>query len=258
MNLGIDGKVAWVLGASSGLGFAAASALADEGARVAISARTPDTLEEAAGKIGALAVPVDVTDAASISTGADRIAAELGTIDILVSNAGGPRPGYLEALDESDLEDAFNLTLTSAWRLTKAVVDGMKAKGSGCIIFVTSWSTREVIDGLLLSNTVRSAVVGFSKTLSKELGPHGIRVLCAAPGRIDTDRLRALDSAVAARKSLEVDEVARQSQGSIPLGRYGDPKEFGDVVAFLASERASYVNGITVLVDGGMLNGVSS
>ncbi len=258
MNLGLDGQVAWVLGASSGLGLATAAALAEEGARVAISARTPEPLQAAADKIGALAVPVDVTDGESISAGALRIADDLGPVDILVANAGGPKPGYFEGLDSNDLEEAVRLSLSSSWRLSKAVVDGMKAKGKGCIVFVTSWSTKEVIDGLALSNTVRAAVVGLAKTMSKELGPHGIRVLCVAPGRMGTDRLRELDTAVAARRGIDVDEVARLSQASIPLGRYGDPREFGDVVAFLASERASYVSGITVVVDGGMLNGVNT
>ena len=125
-------------------------------------------------------------------------------------------------------------------------------------MFATSWSTKEMIEGLLLSNMMRAAVVGMAKTLSKELGPDGIRSICVAPGRIDTPRLRELDEVNAARSGESVEEIRAKSHASIPLGRYGRPEEVGEVIAFLASPRASYVNGITVLVDGGMLNGILS
>jgi 3-oxoacyl-[acyl-carrier protein] reductase len=134
----------------------------------------------------------------------------------------------------------------------------MKERGSGCIVFLTSTSTKEVIPTLLLSNMMRAAVVGFAKTLSKELGPDGIRVLCVAPGSIDTDRLRSLDENAAGSSDKSVEEVRRANASRIPLRRYGEPKEFGDVVTFLASERGSYVSGITVVVDGGTLNGILS
>ena len=258
MDLGLEGKVAWVLGASSGLGRATAAALAGEGARVAISARTPDTLRETAEELGCTPFPLDVTDAPAIEATEKRIASELGPIDILVANAGGPPPGGFSAHDERALQQAFELTTASAWRLTKSVTESMKERGRGCVIYVTSWSTKEVIDNLLLSNMMRSAVTAMSKTLARELGPHGVRVLCVAPGRMDTPRLRALDEATAAASSRSVDEVSAESRQQIPLRRYGRPEEFGEVVAFLASDRASYVTGITVVVDGGMLRGVLS
>ncbi len=132
----------------------------------------------------------------------------------------------------------------------------MRDKGSGCILYLTSSSTKEVIPNLLLSNMMRAAVVGMAKTLSKELGPEGIRVLCVAPGRIETARLLALDEGNAERSGRPVEEVAAEAKARIPLGRYGDPQEFGDVVAFLASERASYISGTSVTIDGGMLNGI--
>jgi 3-oxoacyl-[acyl-carrier protein] reductase len=263
MDLGLEGKVAWVLGASSGLGRATAAALAREGAHVAVSARRDELveglaseLESAAGR--SLAVPLDVTDGDAIAAAADRIASDLGPVDVLVSNAGGPPPGGFEDLGEDELCAAFTLTTASAWRLAKAVVPSMKQRGSGCIIFLTSASTKEVIANLLLSNMMRAAVVGLAKTLSKELGPHGVRVLCVAPGRIETDRLRSLDEVAASRSGRSLEEVSRAAQAQIPLGRYGAPEEFGDVVAFLASERASYVTGITVAVDGGALQGILS
>jgi 3-oxoacyl-[acyl-carrier protein] reductase len=263
MKLGLEEKVAWVHGASSGLGRASALALAQDGARVAVSARREDELESVAKEItGAgsegLAVPCDVTDPDAIKAASARVSNELGTVDILVSNAGGPPPGTFESLDEDALFGAFTLTTASAWRLAKAVVPGMQERGGGCLIFLTSVSTKEVMANLLLSNMMRAAVVGMTKTLSKELAPHGIRSLCVAPGRIETARLQQLDEAASQRTGKSVDEIRESVQATIPFGRYGDPEEFGSVVAFLASNKASYLNGITVVVDGGLLNGILS
>ncbi|MFN2490027.1 MAG: SDR family oxidoreductase [Actinomycetota bacterium] len=262
MDLRLDGKVAWVLGASSGLGRASATSLAAEGAAVALSARRPEPLDEAAAEIGSttggrlFAVPLDVRDAEAIGPAADRIARELGPVDILVANAGGPPPGPFESFDDAALVDAFTLTTASAWRLAHAVVPHMKRRGGGSLLFITSSSTKEVIPGLLLSNMMRGAVVGMAKTLSKELGPHGIRVLCVAPGRIRTPRVESLDARQAEDSGRSLEEVVAESEARIPLGRYGSIEEFGDVVAFLASERASYMTGTSVVVDGGMLSGV--
>jgi 3-oxoacyl-[acyl-carrier protein] reductase len=264
MDLGLTDKVAWVHGASSGLGRATALALAREGAAVACSARSLESLEEAAADIesetGAhcVAVPLDVSDAHSIGPAHEQVVNYLGPVDILLSNAGGPPPGTFETLGEDELHHAFSLTAASAWRLTKVVLPGMSQKGKGCILYLTSSSTKEVIPNLLLSNMMRASVVGMAKTLSKELGSRGIRVLCVAPGRIETARLQALDQGNAERSGRPAEEIAAEAKARIPLGRYGDPQEFGDVVAFLASERAAYVSGITVTIDGGMLNGVLS
>ena len=264
MELGLKGKVAWVNGASSGLGRASAVALAGEGASVALSARRNDLLDEiAAGITGdtgsrCLALPLDVTDKDAIASAAQTIEDELGGIDILVSNAGGPTPGSFDDLDEDALYRAFDLTTSSAWRLTKAALPSMRARGGGCLIYITSVSTKEIIPTLLLSNMMRSAVVGMAKTISKALAPEGIRTVCVAPGRIETARLVELDEHTAKRTGRTAAEVGEEVVSGIPAGRYGDPKEFGDVVAFLASERASYVTGVTVVVDGGLLNGILS
>ena len=264
MDLGLRGKVSWVLGGSSGIGLAAARSLAAEGAAVALSARSEDRLRDAARAIATdtggtcVPIPVDVTDPTSITRGADRARSELGDIDILLANAGGPPPGGFDSFEDSNLTDAHELLLASAWRLTKEVVPGMRARGGGCVIFVVSSSTKEVIDGLLLSNTMRPAIAGMAKSLSRELGQDGIRVVCLAPGRIDTPRVRFLDEARAAASGRRGDGVRGESQTVIPLGRYGRPEEIGDVVAFVASERASYLTGTTLLVDGGASKGVLS
>ena len=264
MDLELAGQVTWVTGASSGIGRAASAALAREGASVALSARRREPLEEAAAEISrdlgarCIAVPLDVVDAAAVPAAHARVEEGLGPVDVLVVNAGGPPPGTFADLDDDALRDAFELTLRSAWTLARAVVPGMAARGRGCVVFVTSWSTKEVIEGLLLSNSLRAAVVGLAKTLSKELGPRGVRVACVAPGKIDTARSRSLDEAAAARSGRSTDDVRRDNESAIPLRRYGRPEEVGDAIAFLASERASYVTGVNLAIDGGLLDGLSS
>jgi 3-oxoacyl-[acyl-carrier protein] reductase len=264
MDLGLAGKVVWVLGGSSGLGRGSAESLAWEGAAVAISARDEQRLEKVASELmettggRVLAAPLDVSDGDAIGPAHDRIVDELGPVDILVANAGGPPPGSFDGIDTDVLDDAFDLTLRSAWLLTKAVLPAMQDRGAGVIAYITSSSTKEPIPNLLLSNILRPGVVGMMKTLSKELGPHGIRVLCVAPGRIDTPRVQSLDQNRADASGASVEDVARASSTSIPLRRYGSPEEFGDVVAFLCSERASYVTGTSVVVDGGALDGLLS
>jgi 3-oxoacyl-[acyl-carrier protein] reductase len=172
--------------------------------------------------------------------------------------AGPPPPGGFSAFDGEELAAGFTLTTASAWHLTAAVLPAMRERGTGCLIYLTSSSTKEVIPTLLLSNMMRAAVVGLAKTLSKEVGPDGVRVLCVAPGRIETARLQALDERSAESTGRSVEDVRGEMAARIPLGRYGSPEEFADVVTFLASERASYVSGISVLVDGGLLNGLLS
>ncbi|MGH2774262.1 MAG: SDR family oxidoreductase [Actinomycetota bacterium] len=260
MELGLKGKVAWVLGGSSGLGRASAHSLAREGALVAISSRDENALREAATHIESdtgsrcIAIPLDVMDSQAIAEAHKKLTGELGPVDVLVANAGGPPAGSFEDLDDETMQGAFNLTTASAWRLAHAVTPSMQERGSGAILFLTSTSTKEVVGGLLLSNMMRAAVVGMAKTMSKELGAHGIRVLCVAPGRVATKRLEELDAGRAAKTGETVEEVGQSWADMIPLGRYGKPVEFGDVVAFAASERASYVTGTTIMVDGGLTN----
>lgn len=262
MELGLSGKVAWVNGASSGLGKACAAALASEGASVAISSRDPERLSSAAADIRAatgseiLQVPCDVSDADAIRQASEEISSELGSPDILICNSGGPPAGDFETLGDDDAQRAFELLTLSAWRLTKAVVPGMRAKGGGVIEYITSSSTKEIIPGLILSTMMRSAVVGMAKTLSKELAADGIRVVCITPGRIETPRVLHLDEVHAERSGTSPEEVRAASEAAIAAGRYGRTEEFGEVAAFLASERASYISGTSVVVDGGLLNGI--
>jgi 3-oxoacyl-[acyl-carrier protein] reductase len=264
VDLGLTGKVAWVLGGSSGLGRGGAESLAREGARVAISARRADVLEKVASEIDASSegrcIPVvcDVSNADDVARAHERVATELGPVDILVANSGGPPPGPFVSIDEETLYAAFENTTVSAWRTCKAVVPAMKERGSGVLLFVTSSSTKEIIPILLLSNMMRAAVVGLAKTLSKELGPHGIRTVCLAPGTFDTPRIEQIENANAAGSGRSIEEVRADAVKEIPLGRYGEPREFGDLVAFCASERASYLTGVSVVEDGGRLYSVLS
>ena len=247
MDLGLRGRTAIVCGASSGLGLAAAEALAEEGANVAMLARRREQLERDAERIGALAVRGDVTNAADLERLVERTLQAFGGIDVLVWNSGGPPGG--KALDVTDeaLEDAFELLLAPAVRLVRLCLPHLERSEAGRIVAVTSLTVQEPTPGLALSNAIRPGLVGFLKTLAREVGPQGITVNCVAPGRIDTPRMTELYG----EGGPPPEQLA-----DIPLGRLGTPREFGDVVCFLASARAAYVSGTTVLVDGGMSRGL--
>jgi 3-oxoacyl-[acyl-carrier protein] reductase len=260
MDLGLEGRVAWVLGGSSGLGRASAEALAREGAKVAVSARGREGIEELASSLGndGIGVVCDVSDASSIEDAHRTIVEQLGPVDILLANSGGPPAGDFADHDDESLRAAYELLVASAWRLTKAVLPVMLEKQRGVLLYVTSSSTFEPIPGLLLSNMMRPAVVAMAKSLSREFGPQGIRALCVTPGRIATPRVASLDQRRADPSGKSIDETRAASEASIPMGRYGDPAEFGGVVAFLASERASYMTGTSVVVDGGLIGNLLS
>lgn len=257
MELGLKGKRAWVLGGSAGIGRAVAASLAAEGARVVISSRQAGRLDEVARELttatgGDVAgEAVDVTDVGSITGARDAVVERLGGLDILVSNHGGPPAGGFDDVDGEAFTDAFQLIVASAFHLTKACVPFMREQGGGVLAYLTSSSVKEALPNLFLSNVMRMAVQGMAKSLSRELASAGIRTLCVAPGRIATERAVELDAAAARRQNVDPDVVTARSQRLIPLGRYGQPEEFGDVVAFLCSDRASYMTGTTVLVDGG-------
>src|SRR5581483_8532042 len=218
MDLGLGGRTAIVCGASSGMGLAIAEALAAEGANVAMFARRRDVLEREADRIGALAV---------------------GGIDILVNNGGGPPAGPAAGVDDEAVESAVELLLLSAIRLTNLCLPHLERSGHGRVINIESSSVRSPIDNLALSNALRPGVVGWMKTLAREVGPRGVTINTIAPGRIDTDRIR----------SVYGDSPPTED---IPLRRVGDPAEIAAVVCFLASDRAAYVTGAVVPVDGGL------
>lgn len=263
MDLGLAGKTAWVLGGSSGLGRGSAEALAQEGSAIAISARDPARLDEAARDIQAnggrcVAIRADVTSATSIREAAEAVERELGGIDVLVANSGGPPPGSFDDADDDALLAAFELVTASAWRLAKGALGSMRSRGGGAMIFITSSSTKEVIDGLLLSNMMRAAVVGMAKTLSRELASDNIRVVCVAPGYHETPRVEVLERARADKRGVSVEKIRAESTASIPLGRFGSPADFGRAVAFLASPAAAHITGVTLTIDGGALRTITA
>ncbi len=242
MDLGLRGRTAIVCGASSGLGLAAAEALAGEGANVAMFARRREELDLHANRLGALAVRGDVTNGADLERLVERTLQAFGGCDVLVWNSGGPPPGPATEVSDSDLEAAFELLLLPAVRLVRLVLPHLERSAAGRIVLVTSGAVKEPTPQLALSNTIRPGVVGFAKSLSRELGPKGITVNCVAPGRIDTPRMTEL---------YGDDGPPPEELRAIPLGRLGTPREFGDVVCFFASDRAAYVTGTTLAVDGG-------
>jgi len=247
MDLGLRGRTAIVCGASSGLGLGSAEALAEEGANVAMLARRREQLELDAERIGALAVRGDVTNAADLERLVSKTLEAFGGIDIVVWNSGGPPPGKAAEITDDSLEAAFELLLLPAVRLVRLALPHLERSPAGRVICVTSSAVKEPVPHLALSNTIRPGVTGWAKSLARELGPQGITVNCVAPGRIDTPRMKE----VYGEDGPSAEELAQ-----IPLGRMGTPREFGDVVCFLASERASYVTGVTLLVDGGISRGL--
>ena len=242
MELGLQGRTAIVCGASAGMGLATAEALAREGANVSMFARRRELLEREAERIGALAVRGDVTNPADLKRLADRTVEAFGGIDILVNNSGGPPRTPAVGLTDDDVERAVELLLLSVVRLTELCLPQLRRSGRGRIINIASSTVREPADNLALSNAVRPGVIGWAKSMARELGPDKITVNSIAPGRIDTERLQ--------EGFAEGSRAAAMEQ--IPLRRFGRPEEVADVICFLASDRASYVSGAVVPVDGAM------
>ncbi|WP_155300198.1 SDR family oxidoreductase [Deinococcus kurensis] len=257
MDLGLKDQPAVVLAASAGLGYATAHALAREGARVALCARTLERAQAAARRIEAdTGVPTrgyaaDVADAESLRAFIDAAARDLGGLRILVCNAGGPPPGNFTALGEAQWAAAYQLTLMSVVRSVSAALPHLRAGGGGRILALLSSSVKRPLDNLTLSNALRPAVHGLCKSLSVEFGPDNIQVNGLAPGRVLTERIQQLDEAAAARRGTNWQTVREASEREVPMGRLGTPDEFGRVAAFLCSPAAQYVNGSTLLVDGG-------
>ena len=240
MDLGLSGRTAIVCGASSGMGLGIARSLRGEGANVAMFARRADLLEREAEQIGGLAVPGDVTSSDDLERLVTSVVGTYGGIDILVNNSGGPPRASATELDADNVRAAVDLLLVSIVRLTELCLPHLERSGRGRIVNITSSTVREPIDSLALSNAVRPGVVGWAKSLARQVGPKGITVNSIAPGSIDTDRLREVDP----------DGPSEEDLREIPLRRLGTTQEIGDVVAFLCSERAAYVSGAVIFVDG--------
>lgn len=261
MDFGIRGRVALITAASSGLGAGIAKALAGEGVTVAITGTKQDKLEAVAASIraeGGIAVPLiwDLADLTLIAPSIARIESDLGPVDILVNNTGGPPPSPAAGQAQALWQAHFNAMVLSVIAITDAVLPGMKARGWGRIITSTSMGVIAPIPNLGLSNTLRASLVGWSKTLSREVAKDGITVNVLAPGRIDTDRVRSIDAGQARREGRDIAAVKAASEAAIPVGRYGRVEEFADVATFLASTRASYVTGSVIRVDGGVIPNV--
>jgi len=262
MELGLSGKVAIVAASSKGMGKAIAMGLAAEGARVTMLARTTADLERAAQEVreachaDVLAIPADVTRSEDVKRIVHDTVARWGTVNILVNNAGGPTPGVFDEVDDAKWQSAFELNLLSTVRLVREVLPYMRKAGGGAIINLQSTSVKMPIDTLILSNSIRPGVVGLAKSLSRELARDKIRVNTVLPGIIMTDRQREMLTIWSQKQGRSFDEMKRLREQEVPLGRMGDPEEVANMIVFLASDRARYVTGITVQVDGGLIRSV--
>ena len=262
MDLGLNGKVALVAGASQGMGRATALGFAREGAKVSICARGEAALNEAAAMIRketggeVLSMVADMAKVEDIQRFVNQSAEHFGRVDIIVNNAGGPPPGDFMRFTDEDWNNAYNLSFLSTMRMTRAAVPHMCKVGGGRVINITSYSVKEPIAGLVLSNAVRSAVIGMAKTLSRELAKDNILINNVCPGRIDTERAQKLNKARAERLQRPVEEINREMAAEVPLGRYGTPEEAADLIVFLGSERATYITGTTIQIDGGLVRGI--
>ena len=261
MDLGLKGKVAMVGGASRGLGFAVAEALAREGASVSMSSSNQASIDEAAKRLAAtgaqvLGTSVDVRQADQIAAWGQKTVERFGGVDLLFTNAGGPPAGAAISFDDAAWQNAIDLLLFSTLRMVRAAVPSMKSRGGGAILMSTSSSVKEPIANLGLSTVLRASVSALAKTLALELATSKIRVNQLIPGRIGTDRVSEIDAINAGKAGISPDEQRRRSVSTIPLGRYGDPDEFGTAAAFLLSDAAAYMTGASVQVDGGLIRGV--
>lgn len=259
MDLGLTNRVALVTGASSGLGLAIARELAAEGASVAMVARRENELKQLAAEIAGntkrrvLPVPGDLADPNEPARIVKAAADVLGPIDILVANAGGPPSTAFADTTEAQYQAAINLNLVASIRLAHATVPGMRQRKWGRVIFLSSMAAKQPIVGLLLSNTARAGLLGFAKTLASEVAKDGVCVNTVLPGHFDTPRAIELARMRSEREGKSLDDLMRARTGGIPMGRSGDPKEFAAVVTFLASERASFLTGTAIQVDGGQI-----
>jgi len=258
MDLQLKGKIALVLGAGGGLGSAIARNLAAEGCHVVVADIKLDAAQKTVDAIAAeggrsLAVEWDLGDLSLIEPSIARIENELGPVDVLINNTGGPPPTPAHGQDPALWRSHFDSMVLSVIAITDRVLPGMRERKFGRIITSVSSGVIAPIPNLGISNALRLTLVGWSKTLAREVGRDGITSNIVLPGRIATARIRYLDEAKAKREGRSVDDVSRESTEAIPLGRYGEPQEYADTVAFLASPRAGYITGSMIRIDGGLI-----
>ncbi|SEQ28442.1 3-oxoacyl-[acyl-carrier protein] reductase [Faunimonas pinastri] len=258
MDLGLKGRTALVLGSSQGLGHAVARSLVEEGAQVILTGRSAEKLASAAAELGAADAvrteELDLADPASVQALIGKLGDQV--IDILVLNGGGPPPGPVADVQSEEWRRQFAAMVEAPLAIAGAVLPGMRARRFGRVIALVSSGVQQPIPNLGISNTLRASIIGWAKTLAGEVAADGVTVNSVVPGRIHTARVDQLDAAAAKRTNRTAGEVAEASRNSIPMKRYGKPQEFADAVAFLASERASYITGTTLRVDGGMIAGI--
>lgn len=257
MDLGIRGKIAVVLASSKGMGRASARALAQEGCALAMASRDAKALADAAAAVeketraAIFHRPCDVTRDADREGFLEAVLKKFGRIDILVNNCAGPRfGGFKDVTDPKDWQEAFERSLLQVVRWTQAVVPHMN--GWGRIVNIVSTSVKQPVDGLLLSNSIRPGVLGFTKTVSRDLAPVGITINSILPGSIRTDRTLELARARAEKEKIPLEEALKERSRDIPMARLGEPEEIGAAVAFLCSQQASYITGTALVVDGGL------
>lgn len=262
MDLGLAGKRALVLASSRGLGLGVATALVAEGAHVVITGRSAEKLEAAAARLSAggpgraEALACDFSADGAVATLAEGAIARLGGIDVLVNNTGGPPPGSVLAVTSETWEKQFGAMVRNVFDLTGRLVPEMRARGWGRILTIASSGVEQPIPGLGISNALRAALAGWSKTLAEEVARDGVTANLILPGRIQTERVDEIDRANAEKSGKPVEEVAAASRAAIPVGRYGTVEEFAAVAAFLVSEPASYVTGSMIRCDGGAIRSV--
>jgi 3-oxoacyl-[acyl-carrier protein] reductase len=254
MDLGMSGKTAFVAASTGGLGLAVARALAAEGARVAITGRRRERAEEIAAALpGAIAVEADLSTPEGVAAAVDRTEAELGPIDILVLNGPGPKPGAAAALSDDDLASAFETLVRPHHALVSRILPGMRERRWGRVLAIGSSGVVAPLANLAVSNTGRAALAAYLKTLAAEVALDAVTVNLLLPGRIGTDRVAELDQAAAKRRGVTVTDIERESLKTIPTRRYGNPEEFGAAAAFLCSAPASYITGVALRCDGGLI-----
>jgi 3-oxoacyl-[acyl-carrier protein] reductase len=263
MKLGLENKVALVTAASKGIGFGTAKILAQEGCKVVICSRSKDEIEKtgeaiskSTGNKNILAIPVDITNESEIDRALNVVKGEFGSIDILAYNTGSPKVSPFLELSNEDWNQGVKLLLMSAVWLAKRVIPSMKEKKWGRLVFITSMTLKQPIRNLVLSNVIRLSVAGLSKDLSEEFGSYGITSNVVMQGNIMTGRQKAVTEDFAKRNNLSFEDAEKERIKAIPAGRFGTVEEIGNTVAFLASDLASYINGASLLVDGGIVRSV--